>query len=130
MTGRVRVHPARWCPAAMEPALGERDDGMVPVMSPGDQPAAMEPALGERDDLPVGPASPGNGLGPQWSPLLVSGMTLKPLYGSSRMLSPQWSPLLVSGMTCHDFPAVAVLELAAMEPALGERDDFAGGVRA
>ena len=35
---------------------------------------------------------------PQWSPLVVSGMTAQ-LSANDVVLVPQWSPLVVSGMT-------------------------------
>src|SRR5258706_8794694 len=108
----------------------------------------MEPALGERDDACVA-VRPGGIDWPQWSPLLVSGMTgigrtvdvpaaqaaMEPAlgerddqqsYGTSSIVfaAPQWSPLLVSGMTGIDGARVGFPDCgAAMEPALGERDD-------
>ena len=60
--------------AAMEPAPGERDDFRLAQVLPPAGVAAMEPAPGERDD--AGPEdNPLRRLLPQWSPLLVSGMT-------------------------------------------------------
>ena len=62
-------------PAAMEPAPGERDDlgqENAQLIAVGD--AAMEPAPGERDDQ-CGQAQAYQAQVPQWSPLLVSGMT-------------------------------------------------------
>ena len=59
----------------------------------------MEPAPGERDDYDTLFRHLNDPM-PQWSPLLVSGMT--PGLGLLFVLfltPPQWSPLLVSGMT-------------------------------
>ena len=64
---------------------------------------------------------------PQWSPLVVSGMTdIRKLIEASGP-RPQWSPLVVSGMTRPDVWVLDVGERAAMEPARGERDDQCGG---
>ena len=38
-------------------------------------------------------------------------------------LRPQWSPLVVSGMTLRPVHDADAVERAAMEPARGERDD-------
>src|SRR5260221_9449406 len=82
----------------------------------------MEPALGERDDLAHRRLLLASHVRPQWSPLLVSGMTSAHCPALKVRHWPQWSPLLVSGMTrVGDDPVQ--LEVAAMEPALGERDD-------
>ena len=84
--------------AAMEPARGERDDHPVPGKRAAEGVAAMEPARGERDDL-----RPLRGYlrlpGPQWSPLVVSGMTVLDGCRVAGEFVPQWSPLVVSGMT-------------------------------
>ena len=37
---------------------------------------------------------------PQWSPLVVSGMTPERKVRDGSVRGPQWSPLVVSGMTC------------------------------
>ena len=63
-----------------------------------DEQAAMEPALGERDDV-------------------------IPSRRACRLEMPQWSPLLVSGMTSNQTMRLRYHATAAMEPALGERDD-------
>src|SRR5260221_632344 len=107
MTSDVRGGLMSFVHAAMEPALGERDD--MP---------------GQRDLYPQFPASPDCSLllvrgmpcgcgadydahvGPQWSPLLVSGMTQAGTPDVMRLPSPQWSPLLVSGMTRRLAPRV------------------------
>ncbi len=60
---------------------------------------------------------------PQWSPLLVSGMTTSQVVHRYSTRGPQWSPLLVSGMTMMRLEQQGVEYYAAMEPALGERDD-------
>ena len=84
----------------MEPAPGERDDTETGGLGSTGYHAAMEPAPGERDDR-VLPAP------------------------TSMMSRPQWSPLLVSGMTPHAGLIIhPVLVGAAMEPAPGERDDW------
>ena len=60
----------------------------------------MEPARGERDDVASFRSTVKSGVVPQWSPLVVSGMTDDP--GSPSQVGeqvPQWSPLVVSGMT-------------------------------
>ena len=45
------------------------------VVTPVSNFAAMEPALGERDDAIKTEQAEQRGILPQWSPLLVSGMT-------------------------------------------------------
>ena len=60
---------------------------------------------------------------PQWSPLVVSGMTLANCANASSCGTPQWSPLVVSGMTLRAAQSRARGYSAAMEPARGERDD-------
>ena len=109
--------------------------------------AAMEPARGERDDLITG-ISGDTLILPQWSPLVVSGMTLvsdiwRRVFGTAAMepargerddvhspvlvfatlVQPQWSPLVVSGMTLRSPQGPDPAAPAAMEPARGERDD-------
>ncbi len=46
---------------------------------------------------------------------------------STALNGPQWSPLLGSGMTCQRAHAACPHRLAAMEPAPWERDDAAVG---
>ncbi len=59
----------------------------------------MEPALGERDDDQKTAPPRSWVIEPQWSPLLVSGMTRISSVIAESLVVPQWSPLLVSGMT-------------------------------
>src|SRR5260221_7849064 len=79
-TGQHRSHAQA---AAMEPALGERDDEHAWLQEPNMQLAAMEPALGERDDG-SGAKAQARRWAPQWSPLLVSGMTASGDRGARR----------------------------------------------
>ena len=66
----------------------------------------MEPARGERDDaVDVDVAGGGTANSPQWSPLVVSGMTTRCRSIGGRKRSPQWSPLVVSGMTSGRYGA-------------------------
>ena len=82
----------------------------------------MEPARGERDDLtPTGRTMEEST--PQWSPLVVSGMTWDLWWQSNCWHWPQWSPLVVSGMTSGTAGGMSIVLYAAMEPARGERDD-------
>ena len=60
---------------------------------------------------------------PQWSPLVVSGMTWVHDGDGNIHWGPQWSPLVVSGMTWWVPPGGDTGAQAAMEPARGERDD-------
>ena len=58
----------------------------------------MEPARGERDDGANVQQFLNNPV-PQWSPLVVSGMTVHEDALNLPLHWPQWSPLVVSGMT-------------------------------
>ncbi len=87
--------------AAMEPAREERDDppGRRPACPPTRE-AAMEPAREERDDA------------------------YSRVFGHALQVGPQWSPLVKSGMTWHvQQPRRPRGHRAAMEPAREERDD-------
>ena len=59
----------------MEPARGERDDGGLDPAGEDGVIAAMEPARDGRDDLLADTDAYREWLRPQWSPLVVSGMT-------------------------------------------------------
>ena len=108
----------------MEPARGERDDTTATDESARTRTrAAMEPARGERDDRASAHCSPARSDSPQWSPLVVSGMTFARRNRLKDEIWPQWSPLVVSGMTRGFHPRSQVRAPAAMEPARGERDD-------
>ena len=69
------------------------------------------------------PQNPETEEGPQWSPLLRSGMTWPGGGFIAERLTPQWSPLLRSGMTHLRPRRHPVRHLAALEPAPQERDD-------
>ena len=56
-------------------------------------------------------------------PLVVSGMTGWTGCVASELAVPQWSPLVVSGMTRAQVVHGHAHQVAAMEPAPGERDD-------
>ena len=58
----------------------------------------MEPARGERDDHMVGVNRHDTETAPM-GPLVVSGMTDWPHDVETEATRPQWSPLVVSGMT-------------------------------
>ena len=86
----------------------------------------MEPARGERDDKPQNPKIARRSESPQWSPLVVSGMTRAARIAELTCdRPPQWSPLVVSGMTPRPRRIARTRTRAAMEPARGERDDRA-----
>ena len=89
----------------------------------------MEPALDGRDDLTVLARNELAGSGPQWSPPLTGGMTVRTMCElAGHTETPQWSPPLTGGMTGEPQPARERRHLAAMEPALDGRDDWGANV--
>src|SRR6266699_2574734 len=84
----------------MEPAREERDDEGEDDGDKVRSRAAMEPAREERDD------------------------PYSRVFGHALQVGPQWSPLVKSGMTWHvQQPRRPRGHRAAMEPAREERDD-------